>query len=247
MIELKNAEQIKKMRKAGQMVARVLQEMQHMIEPGITPARLNQVAEKKIRLLGGVPAFLGYRGFPASICVSVNEEVVHGIPGITRLQEGDIVSIDVGVIYRGYFGDAAATFPVGKISPEAQRLIEVTRNSLERAITRARPGNFLSDISHAVQSYVEENGFSVVRSYAGHGIGREMHEEPQVPNYGTPGRGPRLQEGMVLAIEPMVNLGTWEVEVLPDRWTVVTRDRCLSAHFEHTVAIGANDPAVLTL
>ncbi len=234
------------MREAGKIVAEVLQEMEHSIRVGITTAMLDKVAEKTIRKHGAEPAFLGYHNFPASICASVNDEVVHGIPGLRKLEEGDIISIDVGTRLKGYYGDGAATFAVGQISPEANKLIDVTRTSLQRAIGAMQSGKRLSDISHAVQTYVECNHFSVVRSYVGHGIGEEMHEEPQVPNFGLPGRGPLLQPGMVLAIEPMVNAGNWDVKVLKDQWTVVTFDGSLSAHFEHTVALGENGPEVLT-
>ncbi len=247
MIEIKSSEEIRIMKQAGRIVALVLQELEHKIAPGVATAKLDRIAEKLIRRRGGEPAFLGYHGFPANICVSVNEELVHGIPGVRRLQEGDIVSIDVGVCYRGFYGDAAKTFPVGKITGRAARLIEVTRTSLQKAVEKAEPGSYLSDISHAVQSYVEGENLAVVRNYVGHGIGRKMHEEPQVPNFGPPGRGPRLQKGMTMAIEPMVNEGTWELEVLQDNWTVVTKDRKLCAHFEHTVAVGENGPEILTL
>lgn len=247
MIKIKSPREIKAMRRGGRIVAVVLHELEQMIRPGVTTAALNKTAERIIRKAGAVPAFLGYHNFPASICTSVNEEVVHGIPGLRRLKEGDIISIDVGVRLDGYYGDAAATFAVGAITPKAARLIEVTRRSLEEAIQAMQTGARLSDISHRVQSYVESNQFSVVRNFVGHGIGTEMHEEPQLPNFGEPGRGPRLQQGMVVAIEPMVNTGGWEVEVLGDRWTVVTRDRSLSAHFEHTVALGENGPQILTV
>ncbi len=234
------------MREAGKIVAEVLWAMNCSINAGITTAMLNKIADKTIRKHGAEPAFLGYNNFPASICTSVNNEVVHGIPGLRRLQEGDIISIDVGVRLKGYYGDAAATFAVGRISPEALKLIDVTKLSLQKAIEAMQVGNKLSDISHAVQAYVEQNHFSVVRNYVGHGIGEEMHEEPQVANFGLPGRGPLLRQGIVLAIEPMVNAGTWEVEVLKDQWTVVTCDGSLSAHFEHTVALSDNGPEVLT-
>lgn len=234
------------MREAGKIVGEVLQEMENSINIGITTAMLNKIAERLIRRYGAEPAFLGYNNFPASICTSVNNEVVHGIPGLRRLEEGDIISIDVGVRLKGYYGDAAATFAVGKISPQARKLINVTRMSLQKTIEVMQAGKRLSDLSHAVQAYVEQNSFSIVRNYVGHGIGEEMHEEPQVPNFGLPGHGPLLQPGIVLAIEPMVNAGTWEVKVLEDQWTVVTCDGSLSAHFEHTVALSENGPEVLT-
>jgi len=246
MIKLKSAREIKLMREAGKIVAEVLLEMDKVISVGITTAMLDKIAEKGIRKYGAEPAFLGYHNFPASICTSVNNEVVHGIPGLRRLQEGDIISIDVGARLNGYYGDAAATYAVGRISTQAKKLIDVTKISLQKAIEAVQAGNKLSDISHAVQDYVEQNSFSVVRNYVGHGIGEEMHEEPQVPNFGLPGRGPLLQPGIVLAIEPMVNAGSWEVKVLKDQWTVITADGSLSAHFEHTVALSENGPEVLT-
>ncbi|HAA37482.1 MAG TPA: type I methionyl aminopeptidase, partial [Firmicutes bacterium] len=230
MITIKSKRELELMRTAGRVVAEVLQALEQAVRPGITTAELDKIAERLIRKAKCQPAFLGYRGFPASICTSINEEVVHGIPSLRKLQAGDIISIDVGAVYQGYYGDAAMTFPVGEIDPEAQRLIKVTRQSLYAGIAQAVPGNHLSDISHAVQTYVEEHGFAVVRNYVGHGIGNNMHEEPQVPNFGKPGRGPRLEAGMTLAIEPMVNAGTWQVETLQDNWTVVTLDRKWSAH-----------------
>ena len=246
MIKLKSVREIAFMREAGKIVAATLDEMAQAVKPGITTAMLDKIAEKTIRRYGAEPAFLGYHNFPASICASVNDEVVHGIPGLRRLKEGDIISIDVGTRLKGYFGDAAATFAVGTVSPQAQKLIDVTRVSLMKAIEAMQDGGRLSDLSHAVQTYVEDNHFSVVRNYVGHGIGEAMHEEPQVPNFGLPGRGPILQAGMVFAIEPMVNMGSWEVKVLADQWTVVTADGSLSAHFEHTVALGDHGPEILT-
>ncbi|MGB9791927.1 MAG: type I methionyl aminopeptidase [Thermacetogeniaceae bacterium] len=247
MIILKSSQEIEYMRQAGRITALALQELSRKIRPGVTTAELNRYAEEFIEKAGAKPAFLGYHGFPASICTSVNNEVVHGIPGLRRLENGDIISIDMGAIYRGYYGDAAATFPVGEISEEAKRLLEVTEKALYEGISKAVAGNRVGDISAAVQSYVERHGFHVVRDYVGHGIGRNMHEEPQVPNFGKPGVGPRLQPGMVLAIEPMVNVGTHEVVVMPDGWTVVTKDGSLSAHFEHTVLITEGEPEILTL
>jgi len=246
LIIIKSNKEIELMRQAGQIVAETLLYISGMIKPGITTGQLDSLAKKFIDKKNGKPAFLGYRGFPANICTSINHEVVHGIPGLRRLIEGDIISIDVGVSYKGYFGDAACTFPVGEVSPLAKRLIDVTKDSLFRGISNAVPGKRLFDISHSIQSFVEEQGFSVVRKFVGHGIGSAMHEEPQVPNYGRPGKGARLEEGMVLAIEPMVNTGTWEVKTLADQWTVVTKDKGLSAHFEHTVAITKNGPEILT-
>ncbi|NHM28536.1 type I methionyl aminopeptidase [Desulfofundulus sp. TPOSR] len=246
MIMIKSQRELRYMRDAGRVVAGVLGELSRAIKPGVTTAELDRLAEDFILARGARPAFKGLYGFPASICTSVNEQVVHGIPGLRKLESGDIISIDVGAEINGYFGDGAATFPVGEISPEAKKLLAVTEEALYEGIRFARQGNRLSDISHAVQSYVEKHGFSVVREYVGHGIGRSMHEEPQVPNFGKPGRGPRLKAGMTLAIEPMVNAGTHEVRTLGDNWTVVTGDSKLSAHFEHTVAITDGEPEILT-
>jgi methionyl aminopeptidase len=235
------------MHEAGRLVGEVLTELSGMLAPGVTTADLDAAAEEHIRKAGATPAFKGYHGYPATICASVNDEVIHGIPSGRRvLVEGDIVSIDVGASIGGYFGDSAVTLPVGHVSEEAATLLRVTDEALFKAIAQVRPGARVSDIGHAVQSYVEAYGFSVVREFVGHGIGQRMHEEPQVPNYGQPGRGPRLAEGMVLAIEPMVNAGKPEVRVLSDGWTAVTRDRSLSAHFEHTVAVTAGEPWILT-
>ena len=235
------------MHRAGHLVGEVLVALAAKVAPGVTTAELDELAEKKIVDAGAVPAFKGYHGYPASICASINEEVIHGIPsGRRTLNEGDIISLDVGVSLDGYYGDSAITLPVGRISEDAATLLRVTEESLYKAIERARPGARVSDISHAVQQHVEAHGFSVVREFVGHGIGQRMHEEPQVPNYGEPGRGPRLAEGMVLAIEPMVNAGKAAVKVLSDGWTAVTKDSGLSAHFEHTVAITAGEPWILT-
>ena len=234
------------MRAANALVAEVLAELRGMVRPGLTTADLDAFAEERIRDRGGDPAFKGYHGYPATICASINEEVVHGIPSRRELVEGDIVSVDLGVRLDGFYGDAAVTLPVGRVSERAADLLRVTEEALHRGIGRARPGGRVSDISHAVQTHVEQHGFSVVREFVGHGIGASLHEEPQVPNYGTPGRGPRLAEGMVLAIEPMVNLGKPAVRVLNDGWTAVTRDGMLSAHFEHTVAVTDNGPEILT-
>lgn len=246
MILLKSDRELDYMREAGHVTAKVLKAMEEAVEPGITTQELDAIAEKIIRQHGGTPSFKGYNGFPASICTSINEEVVHGIPGLRKLVAGDIISIDVGVDINGYHGDAAITLPVGKIDPQILKLIEVTRESLMAAIEQAVIGNRLSDISHAVETYVKQFGYSVVQDYVGHGIGRKLHEEPQVPNFGPPGRGPRLRAGMTLAIEPMVNMGTHEVKVLQDNWTVVTKDGLPSAHFEHTVAITPDGPEILT-
>lgn len=247
MIILKSAREIAIMREAGRIVAQVHEELRKAVRPGVTTRELDQLAESLIRKAGGIPTFKGYHGYPASICTSVNEEVVHGIPGDRKLQEGDIIAIDLGVTYRGYVGDSAYTWPVGQVSEEARRLLQVTREALERAIAQCYPGKHLGDIGHAVQSHVEAHGFNVVRDYVGHGIGASMHEDPQVQNYGRPGTGVPLRAGMVLAIEPMVNAGTGQVKTLGDDWTVVTLDGRYSAHFEHTVAITENGPEILTL
>ena len=247
MIILKTDREIKLMREAGRIVASVLEEMKNSVKPGITTAKLDEIAETLILKMGAAPAFKGYNGFPSSICASINEEVVHGIPGLTKLKSGDIISIDVGAVKDGYYGDAAVTLPVGEVNSERMALIKTTHNALMQGIEQAFIGNRLSDISHAIQIYVENLGFSVVRQYVGHGIGRDMHEDPKVPNYGPPGRGPRLEQGMVLAIEPMVNIGTYIVETKEDGWTVVTQDLKESAHFEHTVAITEDGPKILTL
>lgn len=246
MITLKSEREISMMRDAGKIVALALDELKKAVTPGITTGELDHIAETIIRKHGAKPAFKGYNGFPASICASINEEVVHGIPGLRKLKNGDIISIDAGAEINGYFGDAAVTLPVGEISAEAEKLLEVTQQSLNIGIKQACVGNRLSDISHAIQQYVEQNGFSVVRQYVGHGIGTAMHEEPQVPNFGKPGRGPRLQNGMTLAIEPMVNLGEFLVYSKEDHWTVVTKDHKFSAHFEHTIAILDSGPEILT-
>ena len=247
MIVCRTAAELEQMRQAGRLVGEVLSELAAVIAPGVTTAELDAMAEKRILAAGATPAFKGYHGYPATICASVNDEVIHGIPSPTRvLKEGDIVSIDVGASLNGYFGDSALTLPVGRVTDEAARLLRVTEESLYQAIDQVRPGGRLSDVSHAVQRHVESHGFSVVREFVGHGIGQRMHEDPQVPNYGEPGRGPRLAEGMVLAIEPMVNAGKPAVRVLSDGWTAVTRDASLSAHFEHTVAVTAGKPWILT-
>jgi len=234
------------MRRSGLIVADTLARLRKMVEPGITTLELDAVAEANIRGAGAIPTFKGYRGFPASICASINEEVVHGIPSERRLKEGDIIKIDCGATLDGYVGDAAISVPVGKISPEWQRLLDVTRDSLLKAIEKMVAGNHLYDVSSAVQHHVEAEGFSIVRDFCGHGIGQRMHEDPQVPNYGRPGTGPVLKEGWVLAIEPMVNEGTHEVRILKDGWTVKTKDGRASSHFEHTIAVTEEGPRVLT-
>lgn len=246
MIIIKSKNEINIMRKAGEIVAGALEAVRKAIAPGITTAELDKIADDYIRSKGAFPSFKGYQGFPASICASINAQVVHGIPGSTVLKEGDIISIDIGAVYNGYHGDAARTYPVGAVSPNALRLIKVTEESFYRGLEFAREGHRLSDISHAIQTYVEEHGYSVVKALVGHGIGRQMHEDPQVPNFGRAGRGPRLRAGMTLAIEPMVNEGTDEVVTLDDHWTVLTRDGSLSAHYENTIAITSNEPIILT-
>lgn len=247
MIILKSEREIQYLYDAGQIVARTLKEVEKAVKPGVTTLELDEVAEEYILKCQAKPAFKGYHGFPGTICASINEEVVHGIPSrLRQVKSGDIISIDIGAISNGFVGDAAVTLPVGEIDSEVQRLLDVTEQALFRGIDKALLDNRLSDISHAVQRYAEENGFSVVRDYVGHGIGRNMHEEPQVPNFGLPGRGPRLKAGMTLAIEPMINIGTYEVETLGDNWTVVTKDRKQSAHFEHTIAITEKGPWILT-
>jgi methionyl aminopeptidase len=243
----KSPAELDKMHRAGLVVWDVLSSLRAMVAPGVSTMDLEKFAERRTAEHRARPAFKGYRGFPCVLCTSVNNEIVHGIPSAARkLKDGDIVSLDFGVQLDGYYGDAAVTVPVGKIAPELEKLLRVTRESLDRAIAQVRLGNRLSDISHAVQSWVEENGFSVVREFVGHGIGTVMHEELQVPNYGAPGHGPRLQEGMTLAIEPMVNMGHPAVRVLDDHWTAVTADGSYSAHFEHTVAVTSNGPSILT-
>ena len=246
MIIRKSRAEIEKMREAGRIVAQVLQRLSQMIEPGITTRDLDYEADRMIVAAGAYPTFKGYHGYPSSICASINDEVVHGIPGKRKLREGDIVGIDCGATYLGYVGDAAVTVPVGRVSEAVTRLLEATQKSLYEAIGRCRVGNRLGDVCNAVQSYVEPLGYSVVKNYCGHGVGRAMHEEPQVPNYGKPGTGPVLREGWVIAIEPMINLGREDVKVLSDGWTVITMDGQPSAHFEHTVAITREGPQILT-
>jgi len=242
---LKTPGEIQLMDEANRIVHRVLEAMGQAIVPGVTSRELDRLAEKIIRDAGGVPAFLNYRGYPATLCISVNDVIVHGIPKDVPLKEGDIVGIDCGVLYKGYYGDAARTFAVGRIDPEAQRLLEVTEEALRRAVAQVRPGGRLSDIGHAVQKYAESHGFSVVREFSGHGIGTSLHEEPQIPNYGAPGRGPKLKPGMVLAIEPMVNAGSQGVRMDADGWTARTEDGSLSAHFEYSVAVTPTGAKVL--
>lgn len=248
MIILKTDSELEYMKRAGKVVGDTLAKLEEVIKPGITTAYLDKIAEEYIVKSGGKPSFKGYYGFPASICSSKNSEVVHGIPSTSVvLNEGDIISIDCGAIINGFHGDAARTFGVGTISTEHQQLIEVTRESFFKGVEKAIIGNKLSDISHAIQVYAESFGYSVVRDYVGHGIGRNLHEDPEVPNFGRPGRGPKLARGMVLAIEPMINLGKYNVRVEPNDWTVVTIDNSFSAHYENTVAITDNGPEILTL
>jgi methionyl aminopeptidase len=245
-IFLKSPQEIEIMAQAGQIVADVMRSMKEIIRIGTTTREIEQFADNRIRSLGGKSAFKGYRGYPSSICTSINEEVVHGMPSSRKLKEGDIVSIDLGVLYDGFFGDAAYTFPVGNIDEETALLMKVTEEALYCGIDKAVVGNRVNDISHAIQQHAEQYGFSVVKTFVGHGIGRQLHEEPQVPNFGAPGQGPRLRQGMTLAIEPMVNAGTFEVNVLEDGWTAVTADGKRSAHFEHTVVVMPDRARILT-
>jgi methionyl aminopeptidase len=245
-IVCKSPAELDKMRAANALVADVLAELARMVSAGVTTSDLDAAAEKLVRAGGAEPAFKGYRGYPSTLCASVNDQVVHGIPSARALAEGDIISLDMGVKLNGYYGDSAITVPVGRVSEEAGTLLRVTRESLEKGIAQVRLGGRISDIGHAIQQHVEAHGFSVVREFVGHGIGAALHEEPQIANYGEPGRGPRLAEGMTLAIEPMVNVGRPAVKVLADGWTAVTKDGSLSAHFEHTVAVTKAGPLVLT-
>lgn len=246
MVILKTTAELQKMRRAGAITAEALQVGGAAVKPGITTGEIDRVIKQFILSKGAKPSFLGYGGFPKSACISVNDEVIHGIPGKRVIKEGDIVSIDVGALIGGYHGDTAATFAAGRVSDEASALMAATQESLMEAIAAARPGNRIGDIGHAVQSYVEARGYSVVREYVGHGVGRDMHESPEVPNYGAAGHGVRLAAGMVIAIEPMINAGAAAIRVLDDKWTVVTKDGKLSAHFEHTVAITNDGPVILT-
>ncbi len=253
MIIIKSKREIELMREANRIAGGVIRVIGEYVKPGISTLELDKIAEKYIISEGAIPAFKGYKlhdaqkGFPGSICASVNDEVVHGIPGSRILKEGDILSVDVGTLKNGFYGDTAYTFPVGKISSLAEKLLKVTREALYIGIGQAKPRNRVGDISYAIQSYVEKNGFSVVREYVGHGIGRSLHEDPQVPNYGRKGVGPLLKENMTIAIEPMVNVGTYEVKVKPNGWTVATKDGSLSAHFEHTILIGSDGPEILSV
>ena len=246
MIPLKSEDDLKMLRISARILSRVMKRLAREVKVGIHTLDIDNLAEELIREENAVAAFKGYKGFPASVCISVNEEIVHGIPGTRELKDGDIVSLDLGVNYEGYFSDAALTIPVGNVASQLRKLIDTTKVSLDKGIKEARLGNRLSDISYAVQRHVEQFGFSVVRQFVGHGIGKDLHEEPEIPNFGKPHQGPILQSGMVLAIEPMVNLGSWESEILDNGWTAVTKDRKASAHFEHTVVITATGPEVLT-
>jgi methionyl aminopeptidase len=246
-ITRKTEEEIERMRRAGVIVAETLRRLAEAVRPGVTTEDLDRIAEREITGRGAIPSFKGYRGFPATICTSINGEIVHGIPGDRRIKEGDLVKIDCGAIVEGFHGDAAVTIVVGEPSPEAVKLVETTERALLAGIQECRPGRRVGDIGHAVQTVAEGAGFSVVREYVGHGIGRSLHEEPPVPNWGQPGRGLPLEEGLVLAVEPMVNVGGPETKLLADGWTVVTKDGSLSAHFEHTIAVTSDGPVVLTI
>jgi len=235
------------LKKSGGIVAGVIRELSRFVKPGVSTAELDRIAEESIIRNNALPAFKGYRGFPASVCVSINEEIVHGIPGTRIIREGDVVSLDIGVNYQGYFTDAAVSYAVGKVNGRIKKLIEVTKAALAEGIKQAKKENHLSDISHAVQDYVEKNGFSVVRQFVGHGIGRNLHEEPEIPNFGLAHKGPVIKSGMVFAIEPMVNMGSWECEITKNGWTAITKDGLPSAHFEHTVAVTEKGPEILTL
>ncbi len=247
MISIKSPREIELMRIAGRIVAETHELLREAIRPGITTLELDTIAETHIRKSGGIPAFKGYNGFPASICSSLNEQVVHGIPGSTVLKDGDIIGIDIGAVYGGYYGDAARSYGIGHVDDPRKKLLRITEESFFEGIKHALAGNRLSDISHAIQKHAEANGFSIVRDFVGHGIGSKMHEEPQIPNYGPPGKGPRLVAGMALAIEPMVNMGRYAVKVLGDGWTVVTADGKPSAHYENTIVITNSEPEILTL
>ena len=246
MIVCKSPAELEKMRAANQLVARILEELAAMVAPGVSTADLDAAAEAKVRAAGAEPAFKGYRGYPATLCASVNEQVVHGIPASKPMVAGDIVSLDMGVKLNGYYGDSAITVPVGAVGEDVKSLLRVTQEALDKGIAQVKVGGRISDIGHAIQAHVEAHGFSVVREFVGHGIGASLHEEPQIANYGEPGRGPRMVEGMTHPIEPMVNMGKPSVKVLADGWTAVTKDGSLSAHFEHTVAVTKNGPLVLT-
>ena len=240
-------EEVRAIKRSNQIVATILNELEAMIKPGIRTKELDEWAETRAREMGAIPAFKGYRDYPASLCTSINEEIVHGIPSSRSLREGDILSLDFGVLYEGYYGDAAATFPVGKITPQAKKLIQTAEEGFYKGLDQIKVGNRISDISHAIQRYVESQGFSVIRSFVGHGIGLSLHEEPQIPNFGLPGRGLKIKPGMVFALEPMIAMGDWNVEILDDNWTAITKDRSLSAHYEHTVAVTQEGAQILSL
>ncbi len=247
MIVLKSEKEIVSIRKSSRIVAQVLADLRKMAEPGITTKDLDAFAEKKAREMGAIPAFKGYRGYPASLCTSINEEIIHGIPSSRKLQEGDILGLDFGVVYDGYYGDAAVTYPIGTVNLEANRLIEAAEKAFFKGFEKIQEGYRISDISHAIQNSVEAQGFSVIRAYVGHGIGTSLHEEPQIPNFGPPGRGPKITRGLVLAIEPMIAAGDWNVEIKDDNWTAITKDRSLSSHYEHTVAFTQRGAEILSI
>lgn len=247
MIELKSRIEVEKIAASCRIVARALALGEELVRPGVSTSEIDKKMREMIEKEGAKPSFLGYRGYPASTCISINEVIVHGIPNGRRIEEGDLVSIDVGAYLNGFHGDGARTFLVGKVDEEKQKITRTVRESLEQGIAQAKPGNHIGDISAAVQKYAESHGFSVVRSLVGHGIGREMHEDPQVPNFGTPGEGPELKEGMTIAVEPMINAGTWETETLADGWTIVTADRRVSAHWENTIVITSEGADILTV
>lgn len=247
MIVFKSEKEMDAIRTSSQIVAQVLADMRGLIEPGVTTKDLDAFAEKRAIEMDAIPAFKGYRGYPASLCTSVNEEIIHGIPSSRKLQEGDIISLDFGVIYDGYYGDAAVTYPVGKVSPEAKGLIDTAEKAFFKGFEKLRDGSRISDISHAIQTAVESQGFSVIRAFVGHGIGISLHEEPQIPNFGVPGRGPKIKKGLVLAIEPMIAAGHWDIEIKDDNWTAVTKDKSLSAHYEHTVAYTEKGAKILSM
>lgn len=240
-------EEIRAIKRSNAVVAKILSELENMIKPGIQTKKLDEYAEMRAREMGASPAFKGYRGYPASLCTSVNEEIVHGIPSSRTLRQGDIISLDFGVLYEGYYGDAAATYPVGEVSPAAQKLIQTAKEAFYKGLDQMKTGMRISDISYAIQNHVESQGFSVIRAFVGHGIGLSLHEEPQIPNFGLPSRGPKIKPGMVLALEPMIAVGDWNVEILNDNWTAITKDRSLSAHYEHTVAIREEGPEILSV
>ncbi len=247
MIVLKSQKEIAAIGKSCQIVAQILSDLGKMIEPGVRTIDLDVYAEKRAREMNAVPAFKGYRGYPASLCASINEEIIHGIPSSRSLKDGDIVSLDFGVVYEGYYGDAAVTCPVGTISDDAQKLINAAKMAFFKGYDEMKEGKRISNISHAIQNYVESQGYSVIRSFVGHGIGLSLHEEPQIPNFGPPGHGPKMRVGLVVAIEPMIAAGDWNVEIKDDNWTAVTKDRTLSAHYEHTVALTSDGAEILSL